>query len=282
MGFESLLGYRHDEPARAKYKQLPKLAVKLNIDEPYTQWQAPMLVQQYSDCVERSTTSRMRARIVMQRTPEQRAAMALPDLPSARWAYWQYLESIGQLGTDPGTRPWDLIELLNERGWCSERWMPYTNDDGSAPPLDATAAPPPEALHHAFDQRGELRAHQIFDTFRELPLAIRHDLGVMIPFACDNRLVSSGGIPDDPDYVWNYDEGSGLAGWHMIQVEGYDPAKGLLCANTWGPQFGFDGRMWLGWDTVRNPLRAGLPIALDWVPQTSEEVADAFAGKGTV
>jgi len=295
MGFEALLGYRHDDPTRAAYHALPKLAVRSNFSEPYTQWQAPLVVQQYSDCVERSITNRMRARIVMQRPADQRdgasvplalagaiaTRVELPDLPSARWAYWQYLESIGQLGMDPGTQPWDLVELLNARGWCSERWMPYTNPDGSAPRLDASDAPPIEAYHHAYDQRGELRAHQILDSYSELMLALQHDLGVTLPFACDNRIVSQDGIPSDPDYVWNFDESSGLAGWHMIQVEGYHPTKGLLCPNTWGKNFGFNGYIWIGWDTVRNPSRCGAPIALDWVPQTSEEIAAAFAGKNS-
>ncbi len=281
MSFKALFGYAHEDENLAKYLSLPSFgALNVNLDEPYTQWASPLVVQQRSDCVERSTTSRMRARIVMSRQPEMRVSLGMPDLPSARWGYWQYLESKNMLGTDPGTQPWDLIELLNQRGWCGERWMPYLNPDGSLPPVDETAAPPPEAFQHAYDQRGELRAHLVGDKDTELKLALRHDLGVLLPFACDQRFVSNGGIPNDPDYVWDFDESSSVAGWHMIQVEGVHPTKGLYCPNTWDTTFGFNGYVWIGWKTIRNSNRCGQPIALDWADQTSDELAAAFAAKG--
>lgn len=272
MTFIPKLGYLDDIDGAAYDVFNPRVRSSSVLGEPYTQWQAPLVVQQYSDCVERAVTSRMRARIVMQRAANKRDELELPDLPSARWAYWQYLESTGQLGTDPGTKPWDFIQLLNARGWCSERWMPYTNPDGSAPKLDHTDAPPPAALQHAWDQRRRLHAHIISDPMAELRIALREDLGVVIPIACDRALVEPGGVPNDPEFVWDFSDSSPVVGWHMLQVDGYDPLKGLRCPNTWGDAFGWGGYFWLGWDTVLNPLRAKPPIALDYVPLTSEEL----------
>ncbi len=269
MSFRPLLGYRQDDPNRTKYEPLPKAGPAVDISEPYTQWQAPLVVQQYSDCVERSITSRMRARLAMM-DPEKTDGVASDfALPSARWAYWQYLDSIGGLGTDPGTQPWDLIQLLNDRGWCEERWMPYEGPAGRIPLLTVQVAPTPEALRHAFDQRGTLRAHQLVDRESEIQIALRQNLGVVVPFACDKRIVS-GDIPNDPEFVWDYDPAAGFAGWHMIQCEGYHPAKGLLLPNTWGTTFGFGGRVWMGWKTYRDTALVHAPIALDWLPESSE------------
>ena len=284
MGFTARFGYEHDDASRAKYLPVAGLfvgapAAMANLDEPYRQWEAPLLVQDNNDCVQNAVNSRMRARIVMQRPPEQRSE-PLPALPGRRWGYWQYLNNVGKLGLDPGTQPWDYIDLLNEVGWCSEEWISYRTEDGEPIPVDDSHRPPPEAFRHAYAQRGLLRAHQAedrFDLSRQIRQALRADLGVAIPFACDNRIVAQGGIPADPDFVWNFDPSSGVAGWHMIQVDSFDPVKGLGCPNTWGPGFGFEGRVNIGWDTVLDPSRCRPPIFLDWVPQTSEEIAAAFA-----
>lgn len=42
-------------------------------------------------------------------------------------------------------------------------------------------------------------------------------------------------------------------------------------------RLGWNGYVWIGWDTLLNSSRCGAPIVLDWVPQTSEEVASVFA-----
>ena len=51
----------------------------------------------------------------------------------------------------------------------------------------------------------------------------------------------------------------------------------MLCQNTWGADFGNRGYVRIGWKTLASGIYAMAPIALDWVPQTSEEVAEAGA-----
>jgi hypothetical protein len=232
-------------------------------------------VQAYDDCVPRTVAKGMRKRIVLQRPKESRDEMPWPDKLSARWGYWQWLESIGKLGVETtGTEPYTYIELLNARGWCAEDWMPYLLD-GSPPPISEAAGPSLDALMHAFDQRGKLKAHQTNDT-TETRLAIAHDLSVCIPFACDKRIITQGGIPADPSYVWDFEPFTRVEGWHMIEAESYDE-RGVLCQNTWGADFGNRGYVRIGWKTLASGIYAMAPIALDWVPQTSEEVAEAGA-----
>jgi hypothetical protein len=232
------------------------------------------LVQPYDDCVENTIAKNMRKRIVLQRPKSTRDSMPWPAALSPRWGYFQWLESIGKLGVETtGTDPYAYIELLNARGWCADEWMPYIVD-GVLQPVSDAAGPSLEALAHAFDQRGKLKAHTLNDV-TETRLAMAADLAVCVPFACDQRIVSQGGIPNDPDYVWDFDPSSSVAGWHMIEGESYDE-RGMLCQNTWGIDFGWGGYVRIGWKTLSNLSYTMAPVALDWVPQTSEEVQGAL------
>jgi hypothetical protein len=232
------------------------------------------VVQVYDDCVPVTVAKSMRKRIVLQRPRASRDGMAWPEKLSSRWGYWQWLESQGKLGVETtGTNPYAYVDLLNERGWCGEQWMPYVVD-GATPPISEAAGPPLEAMQHARDQRGRLKTHTLSDTI-ETRIAMANDLAVCLAFACDQRIVSADGIPNDPDYVWDFDTGSSIVGWHMIEAESYD-SRGIWCQNTWGA-FGAGGYVRIGWTTLASSRYTMNPLALDWVPQTSEEVAEAEA-----
>jgi hypothetical protein len=233
------------------------------------------VVQLFDDCVPRTAAKILRKRIVLQHPKTTRDLMPWPSELSARWGYWNWLDSINMLGvTTQGTDPYKFLDLMNDRGWCAEEWMPYLVD-GGAPAIDSTMGPPLDALSHAYDQRGKIHAHILLSPV-ETRVAIAGDLGVGIPFACDERIVSQEGIPHDPDYVWDFAEGSPIKGWHMIEPESYDE-RGVLCQNTWGADFGAGGYVRIGWTTLSNPRLSMPPVAIDWVPQTSEEVAAALA-----
>jgi C1A family cysteine protease len=62
----------------------------------------------------------------------------------------------------------------------------------------------------------------------------------------------------------------------MIEAESYD-ARGVLCQNTWGTDFGAGGYVRIGWKTLATARYTMAPIAVDWVPQTTEELAEAAA-----
>lgn len=286
--FTPKLGYIHDDAGRAGYVPLsPAVKTLFPSLDGYEQWQAPLLVQNYQDCVFRALVSRMRARIVMQRTAQARAELPLPDLASSRFLYYKYLEETGQLGLDPGSQPWDVVECTRKHGWCAEKdWAyPTPNDDGTMPAFDEQHAPPIGAARAANDQREDqqqqgqaLRAHQLTEAGGRLELqqALSADLGVLKPFALDQRIVTPGGIPDDPEFVWEFDESSSVAGWHMLQVDAYHPVKGIRCPNTWGPGFGFNGYVWISWTTALSTRRSLPAIALDMVRQTTQEIAEAL------
>lgn len=287
MAFTPKLGYLHDD-GRARYTPVsPAVRTLIAPFDGYEQWTAPLLVQSYQDCVFRALVSRMRARIVMQRTAQARLDLPAPDLASSRFLYYKYLEETGQLGLDPGSQPWDVVETTRKHGWCAEGDWAYATPDGSGamPPFDEAHAPPIAALRAANDQRDDqqqqgqaLRAHQLTESGGRLELqqALFSDLGVLKPFALDQRFVTPGGIPDDPEYVWEFDESSGVAGWHMLQVDAYHPTKGIRCPNTWGSGFGFNGYVWIGWTTALSTRRSLPAIALDMVRQTTQEIAEVL------
>lgn len=285
--FHPRMGYRpDDDPSR--YARIPPSVGTLTPPlDGFQQWKAPLVVQNYQDCVENALATRMQARIVMQRTPDQRDALPLPKRPNRRFMYYKYLEETGQLGLDPGSQPWDVIESVQKHGWCAEEDWEYPEPDehGQYPRFDEEHAPPIAAIRAANGQRDDsqargtaLKAHLLAEGSRlEMQQALFAELGVLKPFALDTRFVSPGGIPDDPDYVWEFDESSPIRGWHMLAVEAYHPEKGILVPNTWGLTFGCQGYVWISWRTAMS-TRYSLPaIALDWVRQTTQEIAEALA-----
>jgi hypothetical protein len=85
-------------------------------------------------------------------------------------------------------------------------------------------------------------------------------------------------LDDDPDFSWDFDDTSEIVGWHMVQVEGFHPVKGLLVPNTW-PNFGFDGGyFWLKWQTATSTRYAMPAIAIDALPSTTDEIQAALQG----
>lgn len=275
MNFTPRFGYIHEEPAEplaGLSTALQRLGIVKSSAPPAAYDPGVVsepVVQAYDDCVPVTMAKVMRKRIVLQR-PKDARDQPWPAKLSARWGYWQWLESRGKLGVETtGTAPVAYVELLNERGWCAEEHMPYVVEGGT-PRIDVENGPPKGALKHAWDQRGLLKAHTLDDN-TEIRSAIANDLGVCLVIACDEAFVS-GGVPDDPDYVWDFDTKSRIAGWHMIEAESYDE-RGVWCQNTWGGGFARGGYVRIGWRTLRTRSYTQSPICLDWVPQTSDEVA---------
>jgi hypothetical protein len=225
---------------------------------------SPMIVQSYDDCVEVTVAKLTRRREILQRPLASRANLPLPALPSARWGYWQWLESIGKLGqTTTGTDPALFLQLLNTRGWCADPLMPYLNDDGSVPGVDIDNAPSLAAIRAAYDERNTVQGHLAMGR-EDISLAFAKDLGVGLAIACDTTFVTPGGIPDDPDFVWDFDPTSDIAGWHLIEGESYDE-RGVLSWNTWGLDFAHQGHVRIGWTTIANPAYCHGAVVLDTV-----------------
>lgn len=274
--FKPLLGFESDAPSVALGAEPLKLVASGAPPEQFDAgWHSEPLVQVYSDCVPRSCVKAKRRRIILQRTPERRFELGPPALSSSRWAYWQWLESIGRLGdSEAGTQPYTFVALLNQRGWCAEQYMPYLNEDGSAPGVDIDAAPPISAIQHAHDQKGKLKAH-FAETNNALRLALSQSLTACVAIAVNQRFVDNSGgtngIPADPSYVWNFnsDPGSRIVGWHMMEVESYN-RFGPKCQNTWGPGFADNGYVRVGWETLALAHLAMSSLVFDWVPDVSE------------
>lgn len=278
MTFTPRFGYIHDDSSErvGLSSALQRLGMVSSAPAPTSYASGVVsepVVQAYDDCVPVTMAKIMRKRIVLQRPKATRDEMEWPAKLSSRWGYWQWLESKGKLGVETtGTSPFQYVELLNERGWCADEHMPYSVD-GGVPRIDLENAPPRQALKHAWDQRGALKAHMLLGN-EEIRLAIAADLGVGLVIACDPAIIS-GGVPDDPNFVWDFDTESSIAGWHMIEAESYDE-RGVWCQNTWGSGFAFGGYVRIGWRTLRTARYTQGHVGVDWVPQTSEEVARAL------
>lgn len=259
---DRLFGYVHEPPRRC-----PELGAMLVGAPPPAHdsgYRSPVLYQRFSDCVERTIAKAMLRRMVAQRSKRD----VVPKLPSSRWMYWQWLESIGKLGdATQGTQPYVFLDLLEKRGWCAEEHMPYSLEEYE-PGIGIDDAPSIAAIRHAHDQRGKLRGHAA-EGLNEIKLALVHGLGVGLAIACDRRFVAMDGIPADDAFVWNFDPSSTIVGWHMIEAESYDE-RGVRCLNTW-PNFGDAGRVRIGWETLDSVDYSMPAIIIDYAPVTSDE-----------
>jgi len=152
------------------------------------------------------------------------------------------------------------FEILVERGCASEIQMPFSESDISSLP--------PEG---ALNQAKKLRARSIASLYRGFPMDGKYpDLEALKQFLATEQVPVVLGIPIftdfpskvDSNFVYNVtvdprgkdaNGNSNLRGLHAITIIGYDDSKkAFRMVNSWGPEWGDQGYLWLSEDFMKN------------------------------
>jgi hypothetical protein len=160
-------------------------------------------------------------------------------------------------GKDKGLLIHDVFELLRDKGCATLSLAPYNDKDYTSPPT-------PQAIEEAqrFKARGiaclykgaEEGEPADIETLKMYLSEAGRPFVISIPVFSD---FPSGPVAED--YVYNTDLPFDLMeGRHAVAIVGYDDEKkAFLMVNSWGPEWGNKGFLWLSQDFVRDKSREG-------------------------
>jgi len=146
---------------------------------------------------------------------------------------------------DSGMQFSNAISTFATRGLPSEEHWPY--DSG-----EVYKSPPIEAIQHAYDQRGLIKAHPLngsTDAMRSLCSGCPVVAGFRNTFGGPHAVL--------------------LVGHRKAAGEGYE----VLVKNSWGVYFGEDGYIWLSASLLDDPYEQIGLWSIDYVPSPSEDYA---------
>lgn len=153
---------------------------------------------------------------------------------------WLYLHARADVTVDAGIAFSAAVNALAERGAPAEDHWPYSPDS-------VFAMPPFEAAQHAWSEAGKFRFH---------PLASAQDAAAAMARAC----------PVVAGFRTLF------GGPHAVLLVGYEietDGLHLLVKNSWGPDFGDGGYVWIHADQLDADC-IGL-LAVDWAPSPTED-----------
>lgn len=179
----------------------------------------------------------------MRLTPEQRENPRYQFSPS-------FIYHLGNRGADQGMRISRGFEILNEMGCSSLAEMPYNETDATSPPDAAALARakkhrPRDIVYLYSGLRGDTERLKTWLADMRVPLVMA------IPIFSDFPMKKV-----EPDFVYEVTVDparKNMSGFHAVTIVGYDESKkAFRLVNSWGPQWGDRGFLWVSEDFVRN------------------------------
>lgn len=168
-----------------------------------------------------------------------------PFLPSPLDLYRGARAAIGTLDEDSGALIGDALKYAKEQGFGPDSLWPHEQNRGGF------NLPPPDALVRA-------RPHHRLISYEPLDYdldTIRWELTCGFAVCVGLRVYA--GIFDAPGGVIPLPEGSARGG-HAMCLTGFDNGRGAFrCDQSWSESWGEQGRGWLPFDYVLNPLWCG-------------------------
>lgn len=159
--------------------------------------------------------------------------------------------ALGTLMTAPFHKPeWSWTEDDAVRLYHEETILDDSQIPGEWPPQDTGSTGPWSML--ALEKRGLIRS---WVHTRYLHTALR--LLMAGPISIGVSWFQNMFTPDSNDTI-RVDEASGLAGGHQIEVLALDvEGQRVQLCNSWGPDWGADGRAWFAWHDLDLLLHLG-------------------------
>ena len=159
--------------------------------------------------------------------------------------------ALGVLMTTPFHRPeWAFTEDDAVRLYHEETVLDDSQIPGEWPPTDTGSTGPWSML--ALEKRGYIK-----DWVHTCSLHTALRLLVAGPISIGVSWYQSMFEPDAADTI-HVDEASGLAGGHQLEVLALDvEGQRVQICNSWGPDWGADGRAWLSWTDMDLLLHEG-------------------------
>lgn len=174
-----------------------------------------------------------------------RMGVQRPRLGARLMAYYLARAAHGMATHDSGTQLRTFFWVLNRFGFCFEDEYPHGYD------ISKFAVPPtPGTYRMAYDRKSPTRYWAIPETpsrITEIKRAVSLGLGVCFGIRVDDAFADGRidpALPLDPP-------GAGITHGHAMVVEGYD-GDAFTVLNSWGREFGNDGRCTLSADYLQN------------------------------
>jgi hypothetical protein len=229
---QTRLGYLHDPSYRGSGPAAGLVVSHLVASAPgtYRMLDAPILDQAWEDCTGNGFGKAIAAAFVLQHGLSYRLA-------ARHWLYWHARRLAGQTDQDAGAFPENMVQAINEVGFPAEDFDLY----GERGVFD-----PPSLLadQHAFDQRADVKLHEITGGCDELISLIKSNVPCVWCGEVDQPFM------DGPPGAWVY-RGPGKGG-HAVAVLGCVADEPEI-DNSWSTSWANGGRCVISRETINDP-----------------------------
>jgi C1A family cysteine protease len=184
----------------------------------------------------------------------------LPDfVPSRLFIYYNERTIEGTVNSDAGAEIRDGIKTVANLGACSEVDWPYDTSKFTAKPTDQCYSDAKTDLVTAYS-----RVDQTVDALRvSLASGIPVVFGFTVYESFESDAVAKSGLVPMPGRF------ESSQGGHAVLMCGYDDDRQLFqVRNSWGPNFGDAGYVWMPYDYITNPDLASDFWQIDVVSQS--------------
>lgn len=178
---------------------------------------------------------------------------------SRKYLYWAARSLDGNQDVDAGTYIRSIMHQMHRVGVCSEEDWPYDENYGQAPSLEATI----RASENKIDGYSRI-AHVGDQRVLDIASAIEKGYPVVFGTGVGKELMglSADAVMSPP---------KSIVGYHALVVTGYRVVDGRVqfrIRNSWGEEWGDNGRCWFDEDYMTSPMTSDL-----WVVTKMREFA---------